>query len=73
MERLPKGAEAQCAVCGKFFSSDTAFVVHQKANYRAKRRENLVKCLNPAEVKQGHNHLVFDEGRAAWRLASPFG
>jgi hypothetical protein len=47
MRREPKGAEAQCAVCGELFSSDDAFDAHQKANYRAKRRENIVKCLDP--------------------------
>jgi hypothetical protein len=67
MARLPKVAEAQCTQCGEFFGSDSAFFAHQKVNYRAKRRENVVKCLNPAKVNRSGRRLVFDEARAVWR------
>jgi ferredoxin len=73
----PRGAEmcdldkhpsyARCVACGQCFTSDSTFDRHQRANYRARRRENVVKCLDPAEVKRGEQGLVFDEAVGAWR------
>ena len=58
---------AKCAACGACFTSDSAFDRHQRANYRAKRRENVVRCLDPAEVKRGEQGLTFDRAVGAWR------
>lgn len=58
---------ARCVACGQCFTSDSDFDRHQRANYRARRRENVVKCLDPAEVKRGEQGLVFDEAVGAWR------
>lgn len=58
---------ARCEACGQCFTSDSAFDHHLRTNPRARRRENVVKCLDPAEVKRGDQVLVFDQSVGAWR------